>query len=76
MQLHDLHKPLDQLSDEELMERLRVSRHNRKTARPAAKAHAKRATNKVENKKVAKTEDLLKSSGLSTEELIALLRGE
>lgn len=75
MQLHDLHKPIDQLTDEELQERLRISRHNRKTARPAAKAHAKRATNRVENKKVAKVEDLLKGSGLSTEELIALLGG-
>lgn len=76
MQLEDLHKPLDQLSDEELMERLRASRHNRRTARPAAKAHAKRADNKATNAKVAKTEDLLKNSGLSREELIALLSGE
>lgn len=76
MQLHDLHKPLDELSDEELMEKLRASRHNRRTAKPAAKAHAKRAESKESNAKVAKTEDLLKNSGLTREQLIALLSGE
>lgn len=71
MQLKDLVKPLDQMSDEELMERLRVIRSNRVSIRPAAKAHAKRATKKGAAGRMNKVKDLL--GGLSREELIALL---
>jgi hypothetical protein len=38
MQLKDLVKPIDQMSDEELLERLRQIRHRRTTERPVAKA--------------------------------------
>lgn len=71
MQLQDLVKPIDQMSDDELMERLRQIRHNRTTSKPAAKAHAKRAAKKGAQTRINKVEDLLK--GMSREELIALL---
>lgn len=71
MQLKDLVKPIDQMTDEELAERLRTIRHNRTTARPAAKAHAKKAAKKGAQTRINKVEKLLE--GLSREELIALL---
>lgn len=71
MQLTDLVKPLDQCSDEELLERLRTIRHNRNTVRPAAKNHAKRAAKKGQQGRLSKVENLL--SGLSEEERLQLL---
>lgn len=71
MQLTDLVKPLDQCSDEELLERLRAIRHNRNTVRPAAKSHAKRAAKKGQQSRLNKVENLL--SGLSEEERLQLL---
>lgn len=71
MQLKDLIKPIDQMTDDELMERLRTIRHNRTSSRPAAKAHAKRAAKKGSQGRVAKVEALLE--GLSREELLKLL---
>jgi hypothetical protein len=59
MQLKDLVKPLDQLSDEELLERLRVSRHNRTVVRPAAESRAKRAAKKGSQTRVSKVESIL-----------------
>lgn len=76
MQLKDLVKPIDQMTDEELMERLRTVRNNRVTSRPAAKAHAKRAANKGQQGKITKAKDLLAGSGLTREQLIALLGGD
>lgn len=38
MQLKDLVKPIDQMNDEELLERLRHIRHRRTVERPVAKA--------------------------------------
>lgn len=71
MQLKDLVKPIDQMSDDELMEKLRTMRHNRTTARPAAKAHAKREAKKGAQTRINKVEDLLK--GMTREDLIKLL---
>lgn len=71
MQLKDLTKPIDQMTDEELMERLRVMRHNRTTVRPAAKAHAKRAAKKGAQTRINKVDKLLE--GLSREQVLALL---
>lgn len=76
MQLQDLFKPLEDKSDEELMELLRKSRHNRKTARPAAKSHAKRAENKEVRGEVSKIEKLIKQLGLTKEQVEKLLSGE
>lgn len=72
MQLADLVQPIDQMSDEQLLERLRQVRHNREVIRPAAKARVARAEKKVSRTKVKKTEDLL--SGLSEAERNELIR--
>lgn len=72
MQLTDLIKPMDQMTDEELMERLRQIRHNRTTARPAAKAHAKRAAKKGAQGRMSKVESLL--DGLTDEQRAELIR--
>ena len=58
MQLKDLVKPLDQLTDEELLEKLRSIRHNRSVVRPAHQAHIDRAVKKTKRataKKVTTT---------------------
>lgn len=74
MQLHDLFKPLDDMTDEELLERLRTSRHNRKTVRPAKQAHAKREAKKGGQTRINQAEKLLE--GLSREEILRLLGAE
>jgi hypothetical protein len=71
MQLADLVKPLDQCTDEELLERLRTIRNNRTSVRPAAKAHAKRAERKGLQTRVSKVENLI--AGLSPEAIQQLL---
>ena len=71
MQLKDLFKPIEQLTDDELKDRLREIRHNRTVERPAAKAHAKRAESKGRVTRINKAQSLL--SGLSAEELKQLL---
>lgn len=59
MQLSDLVKPIDQCTDEELMERLRTIRHNRNTVRPAGQARVKRAAKKGTQARVRKVESLI-----------------
>lgn len=71
MQLHDLIKPIDQMTDEELLERLRQSRANRTIVRPAKQARAKRAAKKGAVTRINKVENLLE--GLSEEEKQALI---
>lgn len=71
MQLNDLVKPIDQCSDEELLERLRVIRNNRNTIRPAAKAHAKRAARKGQQGRMSAVEKLL--AGMTPEERAAII---
>lgn len=46
MQLNDLYKPMSEMTDEELRERLQKIRHNRTIARPATVARAKKAASK------------------------------
>lgn len=72
MQLSDLVQPIDKMSDEELLERLRQVRHNREVVRPARKAHIERAEKKVSRGRVKKTENLLE--GLSEAERNELIR--
>jgi hypothetical protein len=72
MQLHDLVKPMEEMTDEELMERLRVVRNNRTTVRPAAQARAKKAAKVGGQARINKVESLLK--GMSREELLKLLQ--
>ncbi len=71
MQLNDLVKPIEQMTDEELLERLRVIRNNRNTVRPAAKAHAKRAAKKGAQTRMSKVEKML--AGMSEADRQAIL---
>lgn len=71
MQLTDLVKPLRDLSDDELRERLKMIRNNRTVVRPAAAARAKRTEKKGMQGRVNKVESLLE--GLSPEQLKQLL---
>ena len=72
MQLKDLVKPLDQQTDEELLERLRTVRHNREVARPVARKKAAKAEKKASISRVGTAEKLL--AGLSEEEQLELLK--
>lgn len=47
MKLADLQKPMEDMSDEELLERLREIRHNRFVERPAAKKHEEQEAEKA-----------------------------
>ena len=71
MQLHDLYKPLEDLTDEELRQRLQEIRHNRTVERPAAKARAKRAANKGRVSKINKAQGML--AGLTKEQIAELI---
>jgi len=71
MQLDQLIKPIDQCTDEELLERLRKVRHNREVARPVAKAKAAKTEKKTSNKKVSALEKLL--DGMSDEDKLKLI---
>lgn len=71
MKIHDLVKPLDQMTDEELLIRVREIRHRRETLRPAAKARAARVEKKTTRKVVDKTAKLL--DNLTEAERLALI---
>lgn len=72
MQLKDLVKPLDQQTDEELLERLRTVRHNREVARPVARRKAAKAEKKASTTRLSSAEKML--AGLSMEEQAELLK--
>ena len=77
MQLGDLITPLDNMTDEELRERLRTIRHNRTAAKPATANRVKREAKKGGQGRMNNVEDLL--GNLSEQErlaLIAQLKGE
>lgn len=71
MRLGDLVKTIDQMTDEELLERLRHTRNQRTTVRPAFRAHVERADKKATRAKANKTASLLDS--LSDEEKLRLI---
>lgn len=71
MQLTDLVKPIESMTDDELLERLRAIRNNRITVRPAAKAHAKRAAKKGQQGRMSAVEKLL--AGMSPEDRAAIM---
>ena len=60
MQLHDLIKPLDQLTDDELRERLREIRHSRTVVRAAAQKHKEKPAKEKAKKASSKVDTLLK----------------
>lgn len=70
-QLTDLVKPIEEMSEEELKQRLYDLRHRREVVRPAAKARAKKVQ-WTESKKVVKAAEKLLDN-LSAEELEALI---
>ncbi len=71
MQLDQLVKTLDEMSDEELREHLRNIRQRREVLRPAAQKRTERVEVKASRKKVSAAEKLLAS--LSPEDLAKLL---
>lgn len=76
MQMQDLIKPIEQMTDDELMERLRTIRSRRTAERPAAKAHAKRAAKKGAVTRIKKVDNLVGGmSEAEKAELIKLLGG-
>ena len=52
MQTHQLVKTIDSMSDDELLERLRIVRHSREVARPVAARKTALAEKKTSRKKV------------------------
>ena len=72
MKLHDLVKPLDELTDDELMERLRAVRQRREIERPVARRKAATAEKKTVRKNVAKVEDMFEV--LTPEQREALIK--
>ena len=76
MQLKDLVRPLDSLSDEELLTRLREVRHRRETIRPAAKKHVERVEAKAARSRTSAVDKMLESmSEAEREELMNKLQG-
>lgn len=72
MQLSDLVKPLDQMSDDELRESLKTLRHRRSVERPALAKHKAKAEKKEAAPKMTKVKNLL--AGLSPEDMANLLK--
>lgn len=72
MQLQDLVKPIEEMTDEELRARLREIRHNREVVRPAAKKHVERAKKKGSVTRINKAADLF--AGMSEEEKAELIK--
>ena len=76
MRLSDLIKPIDECSNEELLERLRQVRHNREVARPVAAAKVAKAEKKSSNKRMVVLEKLVEGmSEADREKLIESLKG-
>jgi hypothetical protein len=71
-QLSDLIKPLDQMTEQELLERLRQVRHNREVLRPAARKRVEAVEKKASKVAVNKMDKLL--GGLSASERDALIK--
>lgn len=76
MQIHDLVTPIDKLTDEQLLERVREMRHRRERARPVAKQKVERAEKKAVQAKSTKLDrDLATMSPDELAKLVALLGG-
>jgi len=72
MQLKDLVKPIDKMSDEELLERLREIRHRKTVERPAAKARVEKAEKKQSRGRMSAMDKLL--AALTPEEQAELMK--
>lgn len=75
VQLKDITKPIDQMTDDELMTRLRTVRHSRETIRPAARKHIERAETKATRVKMSAMDKVLEGmSDSDREELLKQLK--
>lgn len=72
MQLKDIVKTLDEMTEEELHEHLRKVRHRRTVERPVAKAREAKVAKKESNKRMTALDKLLAS--LSPEDQALLLQ--
>lgn len=71
MQMKDLVKPIDAMTEDELMDHLRAVRHRRSVERPAQRAHIERAEKKESKSKMSAIDKLL--DGMSDEDKAKLL---
>ncbi|HEX6826449.1 MAG TPA: hypothetical protein VF077_09055 [Nitrospiraceae bacterium] len=71
MQIQDLIKPISEMTNEELQEKVRQIRHRREIARPVAAKKAERAEKKATQAKTKKLDKTL--DALSEEELLAMI---
>ena len=71
MHLSDLIKPIEKLSDDELLARLQVVRHNRENVRPVARRKAEKVEAKAARGRVSSVTKML--GNLSDEERAALI---
>jgi len=77
MQLEDVVKPLDKMSDEELLAHLREVRHRRDTVRTASATRAGKAKGKAASKKLTGLANVMNAmSDEEREQLIAQLTGD
>ncbi len=72
MQLKNLVKPIEQMTDDELLEQLRVVKSNREIVRSAVKKRTERVEKKASRGRVSATTKLLE--GLSDEERAELIK--
>ncbi len=72
MQLSDLIKPLDDMTDDELREHLSKIRHSRTKAKPATVNREKRAAKKGATGRISKVDDLF--GDMTPEEKAELIR--
>lgn len=75
VKLKDLQKPIEEMSDQELLERLRSIRHNRFTEKPAVKKREADAAEKEERKTTKKRTSQLDKllAGMTPEQMQELL---
>ena len=74
MQLGDLVKPIEEMTDEELRERLQGIRHRQTVERPASKARTVKKEKKETRKKLNPIQKLL--GELTPEQIEELLKGQ
>lgn len=72
MQMKDLVKTLSEMTDEEILERIRQQRQNRTIVRPAHRAHVERAQVKTKRAASKKLTNLFE--GMSPEDRAALIK--
>ena len=72
MQLQDLVKSVEAMTDDELRERIKQIRHTRETVRPAAKKHVEKAAKKGNVGRINKAADLF--AGMSEEEKAEIIK--